>query len=163
MRNILIAIICTAGIAASAQNAKSDEWKTKLESIIRQYHSNAVVNVQDGTYTYRYHTQTFKVHSIQMTGEVSKEARDEEGPNVDGILMTVRLEKGEYRGQAVVPQVLTEPYWRTFINAYPVSLPGGAHLRMSLSFGSKTDKKLIRALETCFGAVAPMAERSSEK
>ena len=151
----LYAVLGMVAAAAIAQEIKSDEWMTKLQSTIRQYHTNAVVTVENGAYVYRYHTQNFKIHSIQMTGAISETAHDEEGPNVDGILLTVKLGKGVYAGQAEIPQVLHESYWRTFINAYPVSLPVGAHLWMSLSYGGKSDTNLVHALETCFGDVRP--------
>ena len=148
--------LCLALLATStvAETAKGDEWKTKLESIIRQYQPDAVVTVENDAYVYRYNTQPFKIHSIQKTGAISPTAHDEEGPNVDGILMTVKLEKGAYEGQADIPAVLHRPYWKSFINAYPVSLPGGAHLWMSLSYGSRTDMNLVRDLENCFGDAA---------
>ncbi len=153
MLKVALIISLFATTAAVAQDLKSDEWKTKLQSIIRQYESNAVVTVEDGSYVYRYHTQIFKIHTIQKTGAISDTAHDEEGPNVDGILMRFTLQDGPYQGAAKIPQDLMEPYWTTFINAYPVAT--GKHLWLGLSYGSHADKRLLEAIKTCFGPILP--------
>lgn len=152
IRNVLL-VSLLAGSMAVAEDRKSDEWRTKLQSIIRQHHADAVVTVENGAYVYRYHTQTFKIHTIYKTGEIAATAHDEEGPNVDGVFLTVSLQDGPYQGAAEIPQDLRRPYWTTFINSYPFAT--GKHLWMSLSYGSRSDKKLIEAIKTCFGPVVP--------
>lgn len=63
------------------------------------------------------------------------------------------LEDGSYHGAAEIPQDLRRPYWTTFVNAYPVS--GGKYLWLSLSYGSRADKKRMEAVKTCFGPILP--------
>ena len=140
-------------VAIVSRPADADEWQTKLESVIRQCDSNALVTVENGAYVYRYHTQTFKIHTVHKTGAISETAHDEEGPNVDGILMKVTLQDGPYQGAADIPQDLKTPYWTTFINAYPVAT--GKHLWLGLSYGIRADKKLMEAIKTCFGPILP--------
>lgn len=152
-RLVLLIISLLTATAAFAQAPKSDEWATKLQAVIRQHQADAVVAVEQGAYVYRYHTQAFMIHTIHKTGEVSKTAHEQVGPNVDGILLQVTLQDGPYQGAAEIPQDLREPYWTTFLNAYPMAT--GKYLWMQLSYGSRADKKLIEALKTCFGPVQP--------
>jgi hypothetical protein len=153
MKNGILTVGLISAIAIASWTANANEWQTKLQSVIRQFDTNAVVTVEDGAYVYRYHTQTFKIHTIQKTGAISEMAYDEAGPNVDGIFLKVSLQDGPYRGAAVIPQDLHRPYWTTFLNAYPVD--DGKYLWLSLSYGSRADKKLMEAVKTCFGPVLP--------
>ena len=152
MKDALLVCLLTTSMAV-AQDVKSDEWQEKLQSVIRQHHTNAVVVVEHGTYFYRYHTLTFKIHTIDKIGNILGTPHDEEGPNVDGILLKVALQDGPYQGAAKTPQDLKKSYWTTFINAYPAA--NGKCLWMQLSYGSKTDNKLLEAIKTCLGPVLP--------
>jgi hypothetical protein len=138
------------------------EYKTKLQAVIQQHHPDAKVEREKNRLVYRFHTQNFKIHTIHKNGHISEEAHDEEGPHVDGILVTVSLTGGSYRRIAVeIPQTLRRTYWDTFVNAYPVS--DTQHLWLNLSYGKRTDKKLIDAVKTCFGPVLPPREGSKNK
>jgi hypothetical protein len=126
MNKITITICLAMAVALASTTVNADEWQTKLQSVIRQFDTNAVVVIENGAYVYRHNTQTFKIHTIHKTGEFSTQAHDEEGPNVDGIFLKVTLQDGPYQGSAEIPQDLRGPYWTTFINDYPVS--GGKYL-----------------------------------
>jgi hypothetical protein len=143
--NKLVILLAMTG----APVLQASEWQLKLQSVIRSYDPNAVVAIENGAYVYRHHTQTFKVHAIDKTGQISERAQDEEGPNVDGILLTIFLQEGSYQGAAEIPQELKKTYWTTFVNAYPAA--GGKHLLLNLSYGSRADKKLIEAIKACMG------------
>jgi hypothetical protein len=153
MKSRLLTVGLIAVVAIASRTANADEWQTKLQSVIRQFDTNAVVTAENNAYVYRYHTQTFKIHTIHKTGAISETAHDAEGPNVDGIFLEATLQDDPYQGAAEIPQDLRRPYWTTFINAYPVS--GGKYLWLSLSYGSRADKKLMEAVKTCFGPVLP--------
>ena len=140
-------------LAAVADEPLGQAYKTKLLSVIQKYKPKANVEEEGNRLVYRFHTQTFKIHTIHKTGHISEKAHDEEGPDVDGILVSLSLHKGQYSGAAEIPQVINRPYWKTFINAYPVA--GGQYLWLSVSYGSKTDMKLIEDLKTCFGPLLP--------
>ena len=105
MKDALLVCLLTTSMAV-AQDVKSDEWQEKLQSVIRQHHTNAVVVVEHGTYFYRYHSLTFKIHTIDKMGNILETPHDEEGPNVDGILLKVTLQDGPYQGAAKTPQDL---------------------------------------------------------
>ncbi|MBA4386825.1 MAG: hypothetical protein C0404_02520 [Verrucomicrobia bacterium] len=150
MQNTWISLLSCAAIVLASE-AWADNWQTKLQSVIRQHDSNAVITVAEGACTYRYHTQVFKIHTIDKIGAISETAHDEEGPNGDGILLKVTMQDGPYRGAAEVPQELAKPYWKTFINDYPTGT--GKYLWMDLSYGGRADKKLIEAIKTALGPV----------
>jgi hypothetical protein len=152
---ILVALTATSVLQAS-------EWQLKLQSVIRSYDPQAVAAIESGAYVYRSHTQTFKVHAIDKTGKISEAAYEEEGPNVDGILLGITLEEGSYQGAADIPVELRKPYWTTFVNAYPVA--GGKHLLLNLSYGSRADKKLIEAIKACMGPLqSSVSNTNSDK
>lgn len=137
------------------------EYRGKLGAAIRQHHPGAKVEGEGNRLVYRLRTHTFKIHTIHKNGRISQKPHDEEGPNVDGILVEVTIHDGNYLGQAEIPQDLHRPYWRTFINAYPVS--GGQYLWVSISYGTRTDKKLVDSIKTCFGPVISRGPHSKNK
>jgi hypothetical protein len=141
--------IMILGAATVTSVLHASEWQLKLQSVIRSSDPGASVAIENGVYVYRHHTQTFKVHTLDKTGLISEDAHDEEGPNVDGILLNISLQEGPYEGAADLPQELKKPYWTTFLNAYPTD--GDKHLLLNLSYGSRADKKLIEAIKACLG------------
>ncbi len=164
MKQIAIALICgLLTVPCLADEPMCREYQTKLQAVIQQHHPDAKVEKEDNRLVYRFHTQTFKIHAVNMQGHIYENAHDEEGPNVDGILVRVSLRErereGESVGQAVIPQTIRRPYWQTFINVYPVS--ASQNLWVSISFGTKTDKNMLDDLLTCFDPVLPL--RTSTK
>ncbi len=135
------------------QGRISDEYLAKLESVVIQNKGSGLVMKEGESYVYRYHTQVFKIHGQSKQGVFAGEPHDEEGPNIDGILLRVTPRIGPYGGQFVVPQAFTLPYWTAFINAYPVS--ADMHLFLYIAYGKKADKNLVEAFKTCFGPVVP--------
>ncbi len=80
-----------------------------------------------------------------MTGEISSETQQREGPNFQGFLLTVNVEKGRYEGQAVIPQELRGPYFPTFIDG-PATEDGKNHYWITFSYGGRLDPKLKQAV-----------------
>ncbi|MFB3895052.1 MAG: hypothetical protein ACE14V_02000 [bacterium] len=155
MKYLTFIWIILAIISANAADFKSNDWKTNLEAVIHQYDTTGTVINENGTYTYRYHTQIFKVHPlVSKLGEVAEKAVDQEGPKIDGILLRARLNDGDYRlNQLVMPQVIKEPYWNTFINVYPIEKD--KYISVSLSFGTRSDTKFFEAIRDCFHSQWP--------
>ena len=87
----------------------------------------------------------FTVHGRSMTGEVSRETYEEEGPNYKGFLLRVSLHEGVYSGQAAVPQTLQGPYYPTFIDA-AATPDGKKYHSVSFSYGSRLEPKLKQAI-----------------
>lgn len=86
--------------------------------------------------------RTFMVHGGSKTGRFAKKAHEEKGPDVDGLMVEVRVGEGRYLGAAATPQTLRRPYWKTFINQYPIS-QGREHLFLSLSTGAQPNREVV--------------------
>lgn len=89
-----------------------------------------------------FRTRTFMVHGGSKTGRFAKKAHQEKGPDVDGLMVEVRVGEGRYLGAAVTPQTLRRPYWKTFINQYPIS-KGREYLFLSLSTGARPNREVV--------------------
>lgn len=128
--------------------------KAKLIPVISRHLPKAAVSIEDRQVVCRYRTNVFKVHSIHKTGDISSTPHDEEGPNVDGLLLRITIHDGDRAAAADVPQEILRPYWRTFINTYPAG--GGRYLWLSISYGHRTDKRLLQELKKLFGSLDPL-------
>jgi hypothetical protein len=62
------------------------------------------------------------------------------------LMVHVTVGDGRYAGAAEIPQDLRGPYWTTFVNAYPIA-KGKQHLHVSISYGSRTDQKVIKQIK----------------
>lgn len=123
-------------IVAEALEPVLKDLKPKVESI----YSN-----QGKTLTLRYLPQTFKVHGVSMTGQVSTEAHDEVGPSYKGFTLTIHLQaKGEVN-QLVTPQTVRRPYWSTDLDVIPLA-GTDQQAYVGLAYGSRTDPKLLKEL-----------------
>jgi hypothetical protein len=87
----------------------------------------------------------FTLHSVSMTGEVSPNTYQWEGPNYKGFILRVSLQDGEYRDQAAVPQTSHGPYFATFIDG-PATDDGKKHYWVSFSYGGDLDPALKKAI-----------------
>jgi hypothetical protein len=150
----LLTIILTFAVTTTlnAAEVKSDEWKTKLESVIHQYDTIGTVIVENGTYVYRYHTQIYKFYPITTkAGDTSGESYKQEGPKDDGIFVQGSIREGVYQGQLEIPQEVKMPFWKTFINAYPIDT--GSYFWVSISYGKTSNQKFVDDLKTCLGPI----------
>ena len=89
-----------------------------------------------------------------MTGEWSTNMFEEIGPGFKGFVLRVQLQKLGEVNQAMTPQTLQEPYWRTFIEVTPVAGTTN-QIFWGLSSGSSADQDLLakvkQALESLTG------------
>lgn len=95
----------------------------------------------------RYKTRKYMVYPGSKSGRLGRELEEKEGPDDEGILLRVHVQaKGEVN-QAVVPQTIDEPYWKTFLNVYPIK-NAEKQIYVALSYRSRTDKDLISKLKS---------------
>lgn len=93
-----------------------------------------------------YKSRMYKIHGRSMTGEVSPKAHDELGPSFQGFVLRVRLQQKGEVNQAVTPQTLQKPYWRTDLDVTP--LPGTQRqVFWSHSYGVRTDTDLLTQIK----------------
>ena len=89
-----------------------------LEREVARSYPKAMVEIRSNRLHAEHNAGHFQVHGRMMDGSVGTRPRRELGPNAGGIVCDAYLFKGAYHGQLVLPQVLKEPYWNTYL--YPV-------------------------------------------
>lgn len=146
MKLLLISLSAVLVLARLAHAAPPpDDLVQKLTAAIRQHCPDATIAVTNDRFTAKNGTMMYTLHSRSMTGAVSPETYQKEGPNYKGFMLSVALEDGEYQGQPVVPQTLREIYYDAFIDAVPVE--GGAkHYEIGFAYGSRLDPELKKAI-----------------
>lgn len=86
--------------------------------------------------TIRFETRQYIIHRNSMAGGFSREAYIKEGPSWRGVLLTAQLHEKGQSYQALMPQTLTRPYWKTYFDL--TELPNhNKNLYWSLSYGSQ--------------------------
>lgn len=92
----------------------------------------------------RYRTRRFVVHG-PMKGGYEEETRREEGPQWDGFMLSLRVEKAGTVYQAMVPQTMRRPYWDTELDVLVV--PGtGKQLSWALSYQPRPERDVLRKI-----------------
>jgi hypothetical protein len=128
----------------SDPNAPADLIK-KMEAVVKKHFPDAIVTHKNGTFRAKHGTSTFMVHNVNMVGQVSEDAREEEGPNYKGFMIMIYVAEGKYRGAAVVPQTLRRPYWQTYIDRPPTA-DGKNHYVINFAYGVRLDSKFTQAV-----------------
>ncbi len=136
--------------------------KRRIESAVSQLDPNLMLSFEysahSNTLLVKYKTRKFMVHGHSKIGQHSEQARQREGPNYRGVLLRIHLQKSGTVNQAMVPQTITEPYWQTDLNITLID-NHDKQLYWALSYGPRTDRKLIRALTEAVHSVGrPYAE-----
>jgi hypothetical protein len=107
-----------------------------------------------------YKAQVYKVHGRSMTGEIFPEVHDQLGPTFKGFVLGIHLQNLGEVNQAVTPQTLQEPYWKTDLDVTPLA---GTQKQIfwALSYGTRTDAALLAELRQRLKALkdAPPADR----
>lgn len=108
----------------------------------------------------RYQTREYQVYTSNMAGQLSRELVKCEGPDDEGVLLTIYVQpKGEVN-QAMVPQTIQEPYWSTFLNVYPV-VESDKQIYIALASRPRTPKTLIQTIITAVASVSLAADEWS--
>ena len=145
MRRIICSLLAmSCALALSGAEELPANLVDKLTKVIREHCPDAEISAKGAEFTAKFGTMMFTVHSRAMTGEVSKETYQEEGPNFKGFVLSVSLQ-GSNEVQALVPQELKEPYFVTYINLVPTENAKG-YFWIKFSYGSRTDTKLKEAI-----------------
>jgi hypothetical protein len=93
----------------------------------------------------RYRTRDYIVYPRAKTGRFGDTLERHEGPDHDGVLIRAHVQPAGEANQALPPQTVRQPYWSTFLNAYPV--PGtGKQVYLALSFQGPDDRPLLRKI-----------------
>lgn len=100
-----------------------------------------------------YRPRKFLVHNGSMTGEWSTNVVEEVGPRLTGFVLRIKVEGLGEVNQAVTPQTLQEPYWRTFLDLTPIAGTTN-QIYWALSFTGRTDQKMLTKVKQALGSLA---------
>jgi hypothetical protein len=100
----------------------------------------------------KYKTRKFMIHSGSKIGKYSEKAHEEEGPSYQGFLLRLHIQKKGTVNQAIVPQTIRQPYWRTDLNVTIVD-KSDRQLYWGLSYGSRTDEKLLAIVRKAVNSI----------
>ncbi len=141
---IICLIICLSAFSKPETGSRDilPALQSKLTEILKGLEPAASIRLKGRQLIVEYRTRSFMVHASDKTGRMSEKAHEETGPDYRGLRLTLTLQEGKYTGAAKIPQELRKPYWHTYLNAYPIDR-GKRHLHTMLSYGSRTDRKLI--------------------
>jgi len=153
-QSLVSLLLVSTAIATPATPGDSalKEVSAGLSRIAEDLKPEATVVGSNGTVVLSYKTRKFMVHGTYRDGRRVEKAHEALGPQVDGLIVRVKLQDGRYDGAAVVPQGLRKPYWTTYINAYPVA-QGKQYLWVNISFGSRTDRDTITRVKQLLASV----------
>lgn len=118
---------------------------TRVRELLGEQYPEARLRATPNGLFVERHVRTFQVYGRSLTGELQPELSPTLGPEADGFLLSVTFQTGPYQGMAVVPQERSESYWTTHLSAAP--LPGGNHLWVVLSYGTRTNREVVRKLQ----------------
>lgn len=136
-------------LAAAIPPALQD-LQPRLAAIVKRSQPNATLkwDEEEEELVGQYQTQPFQVHRTAKSGQISTHAYTEWGPNYQGFLMRLRVDKTPYAGQSADPfGVRHRTYWDEYINEYPLRAGGGSVLRLELTYGSRVDSKLVEQIK----------------
>jgi hypothetical protein len=145
----LLLVVVASGAFASPMK-QSPELKAVVQAIqpaLKKLEPAAKVEYSDSneSVSITYLPQTFKVHGISMTGEISPKAHDEVGPSYKGFVLQIHVQPKGLVNQAVTPQTLHRPYWLTDLDVTPLA-NSTKQIYWALSYGSQTNRQVLEAL-----------------
>jgi len=183
---MFISLFCPVSLACAAESKHDAAERTpgkaevKTESVLHRAETALHLALSDlgddvtferakhsPSLTVRYRSRRFMVHGGSKTGAFSKEPRPEEGPDLRGFVLHIHAQDKGTVNQAVVPQTIRRPYWRTDLNVTAVA-DTDWQLYWGLSYGARTDRDFLKKINEAFAtlddakepraiAVAPLA------
>jgi hypothetical protein len=100
----------------------------------------------------KHQTRKFMIHSVSMIGKYSQKVHEEDGPSYKGFMLRLHLQKAGFVNQAVVPQTIRRPYWRTDLDVTVIK-GTDKQLYWGLSYGSRVDRKLLKKVKSVVNAL----------
>ncbi len=142
---LLLVAIGLADSIAVADAEIPKELADRIQKIVRQHYPDVEITQKNGWLSAKHGTMIFTVHRHLKTGEILETTDRVEGPNAEGFVLSLSVQEGKYEGAAVVPQILGEPYWQTYIDR-PKTEDGQGHYVINFSYGSRLDKDFMKTV-----------------
>ena len=102
----------------------------KVRALVKKYYPEASTSLDGTTIQFEYKTRKFMIHTPLMTGEW-QDAHEAIGPQPGGVVGSIELCAGQYRGQVMLPQTFDDRYFLA-LELAPYSKQLNCHLRVSL-------------------------------
>ena len=147
MKYLLILFTLTFTLRSSSETIKDyqESINKEIMNVVKKYYPKAKLEFKNGGIQISHDTMIFTVHGAMMTGNYYEQTRKEEGPQGRGFLLFIKVVEGPYQRQAVVPQTLRKPYWKTYINA-PQTKNKKNYYWINLKFGHLIKKDFMKEL-----------------
>ncbi|TWU50965.1 hypothetical protein Poly51_42580 [Rubripirellula tenax] len=121
------------------------EFQTQIQTLVSRYYEGCVVKYEDHTLTFGHRTRKFWIHESFLDGGW-QDAREEIGPNSDGIYCTIATRSGNVRGQLVLPVKINRHYFVDHLMA-PYSPKLDGVLAVSLRYPIDADPTFLSEFE----------------
>jgi hypothetical protein len=145
--------------AASVDDAIA-RINSALAPVLKQLDPIPPVERRDGSLSVSYHTRTYTIHRVGPKGiGVSKEVFDVVGPDTDGFMLSVNVQKRGDVNQLVTPQTVNGPYWKTDFDVTPIG-NSDKQIYWALSYRPGTPENILRGLRTALGRPPSENEKS---
>ena len=128
----LIAAPTSAAEGETLQNPALERFYSELRTLFRKHYPKATSHLLKDQIHFEHDTRVFLVHEPLKTGDW-QDPRETRGPKPGGILCDITLQKGEYRGAAVVPQTFDKRYFKVLVMA-SYSPKRDVHIYVHLSY-----------------------------
>lgn len=160
MRAILFLSLAAGLLSAYPASADDVTAKPELKAIqealqptLKKLSPAAKVEFDDNNkLRITYLPQTFKIHGVSLSGDISAEAHDEVGPSARGCILSVHLQDKGTINMAVTPQTLRRPYWLTDLDVTPIA-KSDQQMYWALSYGTRMDAKLLDEIRATLRAM----------
>lgn len=131
---VLTLVLGVHALAAEQPLPHLSKFATAVRTLVRRYYPQATVTATDTTVTFEFNAMDFMVHLPWKTGQWQA-ARAERGPQwPDGIVGSMTLQRGEYRGAAGLPQTFHQCYFQRLVMVSPYSRTFDCHLHVTLRY-----------------------------
>ncbi|SRR5258706_8786155 len=137
--------ILAGGLSAPAAASPADDFTPFFDAVralTEKHYPKAIVTAKDSELHFEFNTRKFMIHEPLMTGEW-QDAHEETGPQKGGVFGDVAVVRGEYEGQAVVPQEIDKRYFVLWLAA-PYSKKLNRHLVVQIKYPRNAPKDFTK-------------------
>ena len=154
---LVLVAVGTSLTAASAQESRAvlRQVEERLRPVLAGLSPAPTVEYPEYSQSLRvyYRPQKFLVHGRSKIGEWSTNVVERLGPSFTGFVLWIHLERLGEVNQALTPQTVQEPYWRTFLDVTPI-VGTTNQIYWALSSGGRTDKQVLANVRQALGSLA---------
>lgn len=151
----LSVVLAVAGDAGRAEDARDvlRQVEARLRPALAGLDPVPVMEQPGSSLVVTHQSRKFMVHGRFKSGEWSTNLVESVGPSAAGFILWVHVEPLGEIHQAVTPQTIQEPYWRTSLDVTPVAGTTN-QLYWALSSGGRADEKRLENVRRALQSLA---------